>query len=168
VVGPAGRGAGRTLTVQPSGDAFDPRLAAVLAGLRVEVDPREFAVVRLAAVYGPSLRLALASLLAPFFVDVGAREVRAVLAADEWAKVAHRFPRAQVEDGYRLMVLEAPRDPAAPDYLAAVAAALARAGVRAQVLPSFHHEHLLVPGALVERAGMVLHALVDAARGTVS
>ncbi|MDR7554519.1 MAG: hypothetical protein QN157_02835 [Armatimonadota bacterium] len=152
--------------MQPADDAIDPRLAAVLAGLRIDVDPREFAVVRVAAAYGPSLRLALASLLAPFFVQVGGREVRAVLAADEWAKVAHRFPRAQVEAGYRLMVLDAHRDPTGPDYLPAVAAALTRAGIQAQVLPSFHHEHLLVRATQVGQVGEVLRDLVAAARET--
>ncbi len=154
--------------MQPADGTIDPRLAAVLAGLRIDVDPREFAIVRVAAAYGPSLRLALASLLAPFFVQVGAREVRAVLAVDEWTKVAHRFPRAQVEAGYRLIVLDAHRDPTAPDYLPAVAAVLTRAGIRAQVLPSFHHEHLLVPAALLDRAGAALRDLVEAARAAAS
>jgi hypothetical protein len=154
--------------VPPAGGPLDPRLAAVLARLRVEVDPREFAVARVPVASVPSLRLALAGLLAPFFVEVGTREVRAVLAADEWAKVAYRFPRAQVEDGYRLIALEAPRDPAAPDHIPAVTEALAAAGVRVRVLASFHHEHLLVPAALVDRAGAALRGLVEAARAAVA
>ncbi|MDR7481648.1 MAG: hypothetical protein QN203_03975, partial [Armatimonadota bacterium] len=146
----------------PPGGSVDPRLAAVLAGLRVEVDPREFAVARVGAAFSPSLRLALASLLAPFFVEVTAREVRAVLAADEWAKIAHRFPRAQVEDGYRLLVLDARRDPAAPEYITTVVETLARAGITARLLTSFHYEHLLVPAAQADGAEAALRGLVEA------
>jgi hypothetical protein len=46
---------------------------------------------------------------------------------------------------------------------AAVASALAEAGIPCNVVAAFHHDHVFAPAAMAERALAVLHALQQSA-----
>ena len=110
-----------------------------------------------------ALRKTLADVHAPFFVQIGSDELTAVLATDEWARVHSAFRDAKVEAGYRLITLEVRLDWEVIGYLAAVTRALADAGIPVGVLSSFHYDHLLVRGDLLEKAEAALQHLIDAA-----
>lgn len=114
----------------------------------------EFVRVRVPAGLERSLQLALTGAHAPFFEhrDAGALDV--VLREAEWARLAPRFAGAAVARGYRLVSLQP-----APERTPALRRALAEAGVEAVLLPSFHHDHLLVRADQLERCLAALSRL---------
>jgi len=144
--------------------SVDPTIAPLLAQTALRVDPRAFTIASVPPAYEPSVRLTLADVHAPFFVQVMAKEVSLILADDEWARVRPRFKGAREEPGYRLVTLEVKLDWDVTGYLAAVTKALADEHVPVGVLSSFHHDHLLVRTALLERALAALQRLIAAAR----
>jgi len=115
----------------------------------IEVHDHEFVRVQVPLSLERSLHLALGGVHAPFFTlrDEGALVV--ILRRVEWDRLAPRFASALVTAGFRLVSLHPPHlDGAFP---ARLAAALSVAGLSARLLPSFHNDHLLVPGGELER-----------------
>ncbi len=148
--------------------SLDPTIAPLLAQTALRVDPRAFTIASVPPAYEPSVRLALADVHAPFFVQVMATEVSLILADDEWARARPRFKGAKEERGYRLITLEVKLDWDVTGYLAAVTKALADAQVPVGVLSSFHQDHLLVRAVLLEKAITALQRLIDAARAATA
>jgi hypothetical protein len=144
--------------------SIDPAIAPLLAATVLRVDPRAFTIASVPPIYEPSVRVALADVHAPFFVQVMAKEVSLILADDEWASVRPRFKGVKEEPGYRLITLDVKLDWDVTGYLAAVTKALADDQIPVGVLSSFHHDHLLVRSDLLERAAASLQRLLDAAR----
>jgi hypothetical protein len=129
---------------------------------RLRIDPRPFAVVSVPVRHEARVRRVLASVLAPFFVQLCGEDLHVVVAADEWARVRALVPGAREAGRYRLITLEAPPDRPVVDVLAVVRKALAEAGVPARVLVSFHRDHLLVDDASLPTAVAALRRLADA------
>ncbi len=144
-------------------DAGPGDLAHLLAQTRVRVDPRTFVIVSVPVRFESTLRQAIAEVHAPLFVQIGADELTAVLATDEWTRVRRVFPGATEEAGYRMITLEVRLDWQVIGYLAAVTRALADAGVPVGVLSSFHYDHLLVRDDLLGKAEAALQHLINAA-----
>ena len=144
--------------------SFDRAIAPLLAATVLRVDPRAFTIAGVPHVYESSVRVALADVHAPFFVQVTSTELSLILADDEWARVRTRFRGAKEERGYRLITLDVKLDWDVTGYLAAVTKTLAEHQVPVGVLSSFHHDHLLVRNDLLERAMDALRELVDEAR----
>ncbi|HET8679468.1 MAG TPA: ACT domain-containing protein [bacterium] len=140
------------------------RAAALLAQTRVRVDPRAFVIVGVPSAHQASLRGVLATVYAPFFIQIFPHEQTLVLPEDEWTRLRVKFPGAREEPGYRLITLEVVLNWAVTGYLAAVTAALAEAGIPVGVLSSFHHDHLLVRDVHLTRTEATLEQLIDAAR----
>ena len=138
-------------------------LTQLLAQTRVRVDPRTFVIASVPVRFEPALRVAVAQIHAPFFVQIGSDELTVALATDEWTRVRRVFPGATEEPGYRLITLEVRLDWNVIGYLAAVTRALADAGVPVGVLSSFYYDHLLVRDDLLEKAEAALQHLIDAA-----
>lgn len=143
---------------------LDSAIAPLLAATVLRVDPRAFTIASVPTVYESSVRVAVADVHAPFFVQVMAKELSLILADDEWTRVRTRFTGAKEEPGYRLITLEVKLDWDVTGYLAAVAKALADDQIPVGVLSSFHHDHLLVRVDLMHRALAALQGLIDAAR----
>jgi hypothetical protein len=145
----------------------DPAIAPLLAKTVVRVDPRAFTIASVPPAYEPSVRLALADVHAPFFVQVMAKEVSLILAEDEWERVRPRFKGTKEERGHRLITLDVHLDWDVTGYLAAITKSLADEEIPVGVLSSFHHDHLLVRAELMEKAVAALRRLIDAARAAV-
>jgi hypothetical protein len=111
----------------------------------IEIHDHEFVRVQVPRSLERSLHLALGGVHAPFFTLHQKEAVVVVLRREEWERLAPRFASAQVMAGYRLVSLH----PAHADgaFPARLGAALTSAGLSARLLPSFHNDHLLVPGA---------------------
>jgi hypothetical protein len=147
-----------------SARALDPKIADLLAGTTLRVDPRSFVIAGVPTSLEASVRNALVEIHAPFFAQLFPHEQTIVLAEDEWARVRARFPGAREEPGYRLITLEATLDWQVVGYLSVVTTALAGAGIPVGVLSSFHYDHLLIRGDRVEEAVAALRHLIDATR----
>lgn len=133
----------------------------------MRVDPRRFLVVRVPSSLAISMRKALADVHAPFFVQFFAGGQTVVLAEDEWMRVGVRFPGARENSGYCLITLEVDLEPETAGYLSAVTGALAEEEIPAEVLSSFHHDHLLIPHDRLEDAVAALLRLAAAARAEI-
>ena len=69
------------------------------------------------------------------------------------------------DDAYRAITLGVHSSLNAVGFIAAVARALADAGIPANVIAGYHHDHLLIPAARAKDAMETLHGLV-ASQGT--
>lgn len=137
----------------------DERIDTLLAATRVRIDPRLFVIVAVPVPHAATLRGMLAQIYAPFFIQMFPDEQTIVVPEDEWRRLHATIPGAREETGYRLVTLDAVLDWDVTGYLAAVTAALAGAGVPVGVLSSFHHDHLLVQDAHLDRAVAALQVL---------
>jgi hypothetical protein len=143
----------------------DEGIDALLAATRVRIDPRLFVILDVPATHAATLRGMLAQMYAPFFIQMFPDEQTIVVPEDEWGRLRATIPGAREETGYRLVTLDVVLDWDVTGYLAAVTAALAAAGVPVGVLSSFHHDHLLVQRAHLERAVAALQALTGGRAG---
>jgi len=125
---------------------------------RIWIHGGEFLRVRVPAYLERSLQLALAGVHAPFFEhrDAGALEV--VLQGSEWERIAPRFAGATVTAGFRLVSVHPGPDSAFP---ARLRRALNEDGVEAALLPSFHHDHVLVRDDQLPRCLEVVRQLLS-------
>lgn len=108
----------------------------------VHVQDGEFVRVRVPVYFERSLHIALGGVHAPFFTDHEGTVIAVVLRREEWERLAQRFVGADVEAGFRLVSLQ----PGASDLtlLSRLRHGLQEHGAAAEVLPAFHHDHLLV------------------------
>lgn len=125
----------------------------------IEIHDGEFVRVEVPAYLARSLRLALRGVHAPFFTQPDDGAVVAVLRREEWARLAPRFAAARAAGGFRLVSIR----PMRPDgeFLARLGGALAAAGAVARLLPSFHHDYLLVAGDELERTVEAIRHFLD-------
>ena len=132
----------------------DKDLRRLLVALRPEVVPGEFVFVSRAGTPEPS---AAAAAVATVREDEGTTYVLPRRDADRngWA---YEFVA-----GWITLRVHSALD--AVGLTAAVAAALADAGISANVLAGFHHDHVLVPANRVEEAVLVLGRISTAAAG---
>ena len=72
-------------------------------------------------------------------------------------------PRSAGDDAFRAITLDVHSSLNAVGFIAAIARALADAGIPANVIAGYHHDHLLVPAASAEQAMTILHALARSA-----
>lgn len=115
----------------------------------VHLHDGEFVRVRVPVYLERSLQIALGGVHAPFFTDHEGTALAVVLRREEWERLAHRFVGAAVETGFRLVSFQ----PDASDLMlpSRLRHGLHKRGVGAAVLPSFHHDHLLVREDQAER-----------------
>ncbi len=64
------------------------------------------------------------------------------------------------DDGFRAITLGVHSSLNAVGFIAVVARALADAGISANVIAGYHHDHLLIPAASAEQAMTTLRALI--------
>lgn len=126
----------------------------------VQVHEAVFARVRVPAYLERSLQLALGGVHAPFFTLHDVDAIVVVLRDDEWARLTSRFASATVESGFRLVSVQVHGSDA--QVARKLVTALASGGIAAAVLPSFHHDHLLVPGDQLHAALPVIHQVLGA------
>jgi hypothetical protein len=124
-------------------------LARLLAGMRPSLRPGVWHFAKTSTPTPEQLRVALAT----FREDEGMTLVLAEADAMRLG-VAGDFRAAWI-------VLEIHSDLAAVGFLARVAAALAAAGIPANAISAFHHDHLFVPHEARDRALAVLEALAE-------
>lgn len=131
--------------------------------LQVRSEP--FVRVTIPALLEHSLQLALDGVHAPFFVIHELGAIVAVLREDEWRRIGERFAPARVERGLHLVSLPPAGDGAGD--VTSLAAALRAAGVRGTLVPSFHHDHVLVRAEDAARCAVALQRwLVRGGTGT--
>lgn len=133
-----------------------------LSGVRevlaaASLDPEPYVVVSVPRPLEASLRLAVAGLHQPWFLEVEEGVVRLTVRAGEWALVASRFPRAATAGPYRLLsfpatapaagTAESPATGPAEGHGSArdLARRLQQQGVAVRLLTSFFRDHLLLP-----------------------
>ncbi|MDR7426698.1 MAG: hypothetical protein QN152_05435 [Armatimonadota bacterium] len=130
-------------------------------------DPALYVLVTIPRSLEPSVRGALGGLHLPFFVEWTQNGIVLVARAQEWQRVAARFPGAVTEEGYRLVSLGVASGVGGPDSghaaaaadLAALANLLQQRGVAVRPLRSFYRDHLLVPAEQLAACLEVLGAL---------
>ncbi len=71
---------------------------------------------------------------------------------------------SQQEATFRAITLGVHSSLDAVGFIAVVASALADAGIAANVLAAYHHDHVLVPAALAEQAMAIMRGVADGAR----
>jgi hypothetical protein len=124
----------------------------------IDVHVHEFVRVHVPLSLERSLHLALAGVHAPFFTLHDEGTVVVILRREEWDRLAPRFASARVSGGFRLVSLR-------PSHLGGtfavrLMAALSAAGLSARLLPSFHNDHLLVPGVELDRTVEAIRSLL--------
>lgn len=124
----------------------------------IEIHDNEFVRVQVPVSLERSLHLALGGVHAPFFTLHEEGAVVVILRREEWDRLAPRFASARVTAGFRLVSLHPPHLDGA--FAARLAAALSAAGLAARLLPSFHNDHLLVPGGELERTVEAIRPLL--------
>ncbi|MDQ7827541.1 MAG: hypothetical protein QN122_01090 [Armatimonadota bacterium] len=147
--GKAGAGEASGVGWKPSG------VPEILAA--ASLDPEPYVVVAVPRLLEASLRLAVAGLHQPWFLEVEEGEARLTVRAGEWALVASRFPGAATAGPYRLLsfpatapaagTAESPATGPAEGHGSArdLARRLQQQGVAVRLLTSFFRDHLLLP-----------------------
>lgn len=121
--------------------------AAMIAGMAPELDPRHWAFVAVTSDRAPEL---LGAALGTFREAEGVSAIVPANLADD----APAFAR---------IVLTVQSDLEGVGLTAAVATALADAGIACNVVAALHHDHLFVPAARADKAMAVLQALAAGA-----
>ena len=124
----------------------------------IEVHEHEFARVHVPRSLERSLHLALAGVHAPFFTLHEEGTVVVILQQEEWNRLAPRFASARTSGGFRLISLHPPHLDGG--FASRLTAAISAAGLSARLLPSFHNDHLLVPGGELDHTVEVIRHLL--------
>ena len=124
----------------------------------IEVHEHEFVRVHVPRSLERSLHLALAAVHAPFFTLHEGGTVVVILQQEEWNRLAPRFASARMSGGFRLISLHPPHLDGG--FTSRLTAAISAAGLSARLLPSFHNDHLLVPGGELDRTVEVIRHLL--------
>ncbi len=127
----------------------ETRLETLLAAMRPRLHPEVYVFATTAAAYDAA---ALAPLLV--FQESEGTTLIVTRAAAEAAGLAHEFP-------CRRITLEVHSALEAIGFIAAVAARLAEAGIGANPVAGFYHDHLFVPEDRAEEALAALEALAS-------
>jgi hypothetical protein len=109
------------------------------------LDPEPYVVVSVPRPFEASLRLAVAGLHQPWFLEVEEGVVRLTVRAGEWALVAPRFPGAATVGPYRLLSFPATEPAEGHGSARDLARRLQQQGVAVRLLTSFFRDHLLLP-----------------------
>lgn len=125
---------------------------------RIWIHEGEFLRARVPASLERSLQLALAGAHAPFFQHREAGTLEVVLRESEWKRIAPRFAGSVVTAGFRLVSVHPGPDSTFP---ARLRRALNEDGVEAALLPSFHHDHVLVRDDQLARCLAVVRRLLS-------
>lgn len=125
---------------------------------RVRMYDAVFVRARVPVALERSLRLALGRVYAPFFSLREQDALVVVLREDEWARVAGRFPTAQVEQGLHLVSIAPPHNDTA--LASRLVQTLAAGGIAATALPSFYYIHLVVSADKAERCVAAVRQLM--------
>lgn len=139
---------------------MDPRLAEVLARMRVVLQPEPLVVVSLPPSERGRLQRRADQFHSPFCLTFTPQEVSLVCREVEWDRAGKGLRARAVERGYRMVTLDVELDLEVVGYLKVVTQRLAEAGVPVSVISTFHRDHLLVRESDVERAREVLETLV--------
>lgn len=139
-------------------------MAELLARTRVVVDPERLVWVSLPPSEAGAVQRRADRFHSPFCLSFAPHEVSVVCREVEWEHAGRGLRVRAVRAGYRMVTLEVELKGDVVGYLRAVTDRLAREGVPASVVSTFHRDHLLVREEDVERARAVLEALVDECR----
>ncbi|MCR2834686.1 ACT domain-containing protein [Parerythrobacter lacustris] len=127
---------------------------AMIAAMDPQLDPRRWRFVLVSPDTAPQL---LGAAIATFREDEGVGAIVPSPVADE---------AGQAGPDFRRIVLQVHSDLEGVGLTAAVATALADAGIACNVVAALHHDYLFVPAARAEEALALLEALsADARRG---
>lgn len=144
---------------------LDPRIAELLARMRVVVEPEPLVLVRLPAREAGAVQRRADRFGAPFCLTFSPQEVFLVCREVEWERAGRGLQSTEVRTGYRMITLDVALDPDTVGYLAVVTDHLSRVGLPVIVLSTFHRDRLLVPDADLERVIQALEDLLSRARG---
>ncbi len=147
---------------------METKVAELLAGARVVVEPERLVWVRLPPSEAGAVQRRADRFHAPFCLSFTAHEVSVVCREVEWEQAGRGLRVRVVEDGYRIITLDVELRPEAIGYLEVVKDRLARGGVPVSVISTFHRDHLLVREEEVERARALLEELVAECRRTIA
>ncbi len=101
---------------------------------------------------------------APFSLTFEPDGVWVVCRETEWAYAGRGLHPIRVEPGYRMITLDMELHPETADLLSTVTDLLARSGILAHPLPTFHRDRLLIPEYQLDQALRVLKSLLAAGR----
>jgi hypothetical protein len=120
---------------------------AMIAAMDPQLDPRSWRFVLITPDTAPQL---LGAAIATFREDEGVTAIVPSPAADEAGLAGPDFCR---------IVLQVHSDLEGVGLTAAVASALADAGIACNVVAAFHHDHLFVPAGRADQALTILQSL---------
>jgi hypothetical protein len=130
-------------------------LGALLSGLDPVLHPEELVFATIA----PGEEVPAARVFARIEEDEGTTLILREADAGRLG-LDHEMPSRRIE-------LRVHSDLAAVGLTAAISTALAAAGISANVVAAFHHDHVLVPASDADRALAVLHRLAEVAGPTI-
>ena len=128
---------------------------AMIAGMKPALDPVDYCFVTIS----PDIAVqALGAAIATFREDEGVTAIIPAWLAGELG---------QSEPNFRRITLQVYSDLEGFGLTAAVATALADAGIACNMVAAFHHDHAFVPAEQADKALVILEALSLAARGDI-
>jgi hypothetical protein len=145
---------------------MDERVRALLGATRLRVLEDVFALIHLPVAAYPALLNQLGQIDTSGFLTLvrSAEEVTWLTTEAGWARVAHTWPSATVEAGWRLITLEQTISLDVSGYLAPLAQALAERNIPLLVVSAFSTDHLLVHGADLSAAVEALRGAIEASK----
>ena len=149
---------------------MEEKVKALLATTTLRVPQEAFALIRLPASVQPDPLSLMDRIGSGAFLSLirTAEEITLLTPEAVWDGLAHIWPKATVERGWRLITLEQEISLDLAGYLAPLAQALASAGIPLLVVSSFATDHLLVQGRYLDTALRVLQAVIDEAARDIS
>jgi hypothetical protein len=140
----------------------DPRLLTLFAQMRWHVRPERFAVVGIDPREQMVALQVLSRLTSPFLqftVEPGILTL--ILPTHDWREVRPAFPRARVQQPYRVISFDLDLPADLVGFLAALTEALAEAEAPVLAVCGYARDHLLVREDDLDRATAAIRALID-------
>lgn len=131
------------------GDGIITETAAMIAGMKPALDPQVWRFVQITPDTAPTL---LGQAIATFREEEGVTAIVPAEVADDFGQGGADFQR---------ITLQVFSDLEGVGLTAAVAGALAEAGIACNMVAAFHHDHAFVPAAQADEA---MRVLVDLSR----
>lgn len=140
----------------------------VLAQAQLLVDDDTYLMVKIHPRGVTAVAAILAELSEPFCAMlVDAQEITLFIEQEAFEEYRSRLPQSEVSTfGYRLITLGMTLEPTLTGLMAALASALAQAGVPILPLAAYSRDHILVPGDQLQTALDALHQLQKDSRLT--
>jgi hypothetical protein len=140
----------------------DSRVSELFARMRWHVRSERFAVVGIDPREQMVALQVLSRLTSPFLqFTVEPGMLTLILPMHDWREVRPAFPRARVQQPYRVISFDVDLPDDLVGFLAALTHALAEAGAPVLAVCGYARDHLLVREADLDQATAAIRALVD-------